>query len=426
MPPRKILYVHPSNELYGGDRMLLWILKLLPRDTYAPHVVVPNDLPYEGLLTRELHAIDVPYQELKLGVLRRRYQSVPGMALFTWRTLASAWQMARFCRANQVALVHSNSTAVVAGALAARLAGIPHVWHVREIITTPERLHRGMAQLLWRLSSRVLTVSSPVREHLLAAQPELAYKTRVVYDGLDPSPFIRVDPDAVAQQRRAWGLGPKDSADGGLLIGMVGRISSWKGQELLVRAAAPVLVNHPQAHLALVGGNVPGEEWREEALRDLIRELGIAERVHLEGFRTDVPVVMGSFDVFCLPSTRPDPFPGVVLEAMAAGLPVVATAHGGPLEQVVEGETGYLVSPDGPEQMSQALERLAQDGALRRTLGTAGRMRMLARFSTARYVEEVVAVYETLLAESARRRSRRIWPWHARKADSATHRVRKT
>lgn len=392
MPEHSILYVHPSNELYGGDRMLLWIVKLLPRSSYAPHVVVPNDLPYEGLLTRELDATGVPHHALRLGVLRRRYQNLPGMALFGWRTLASAFSLARFCRRKHVALLHSNSTAVVAGALAARLAHIPHVWHVREIITAPRWLNRVIAALLYRLSDRVLTVSGPVRDHLLAVQPALAPKTLVVHDGLDPTPYLGVAPDAVAAQRRAWGV----DADG-VVIGMVGRISSWKGQDLLLRAAAPVLAAHPAVHLVMVGGNVPGEEWREQALRTAIAELGLQQRVHLEGFRPDVPLVMRSMDVFCLPSTRPDPFPGVVLEAMAAGLPVVATAHGGPLEQVLEGQTGFLVPPDAPEPMAAALERLVRDAELRRTLGDAGRARMLALYTTERYVQAVDEVYRQLL-----------------------------
>jgi len=231
----------------------------------------------------------------------------------------------------------------------------------------------------------------------LAAQPALADKTLVVHDGLDPAPFMQVAPAVVAEQRRAWGLGPQD-----VLIGMVGRISSWKGQDLLVRAAAPLLTQHAHVHLALVGGNVPGEEWREEELRRTVRELGIAERVHLEGFRTDIPLVMASLDIFCLPSTRPDPFPGVVLEAMAAGLPVVATAHGGPLEQVVEGETGLLVSPTDAAEMGAALERLVQNLELRSALGQAGRARLLRYYTTDQYVNNVEKVYRDLLPSGGR------------------------
>ncbi|NLG26917.1 MAG: glycosyltransferase family 4 protein [Chloroflexi bacterium] len=393
MPPHSVLYVHPSNELYGGDRMLLWIVRLLDRAQFTPHVVVPNDLPYEGLLTGELDALGVTHHADRLGVLRRRYQSIPGMALFGWRTLASAMRLARYCRRHCVELVHSNSTAVLTGALAARLAGVPHVWHVREIITTPGWLNAVIARLLYHLSASVLTVSTPVREHLLAAEPRLAPKTHVVYDGLDAAPFGQPDGAAVAAQRASWGV-PTD----GIVLGMVGRISSWKGQDLLLTAAAPVLAAHPSAHLALVGGNVPGEEWREQALRYQIDALGLTPRVHLEGFRTDIPLVLASYDVFCLPSTRPDPFPGVVLEAMAAGLPVVATAHGGPTEQVVDGETGYLVSPEEPAALSAALERLLGDADHRRALGAAGRKRLLAIYTTERYVRAVEGVYQRLLS----------------------------
>jgi glycosyltransferase involved in cell wall biosynthesis len=265
---------------------------------------------------------------------------------------------------------------------------------VREIILQPAWLRGTIARLLYALSDRVVTVSGAVRDHLIETQPRLARKTVVVHDGMDATSFVQANAAGALALRETWGVSSDD-----LVVGMVGRISSWKGQELLLRAAAMAMRQQPGIHVILVGGNVPGEEWREENLRALIGELGIADRVVLAGFRLDIPEVMASFDVFCLPSTRPDPFPGVVLEAMAAGKPVVATAHGGPLEEVVDGETGFLVSPHDPTEMAAAIERLRANPDLRQAMGQAGRQRVLVNFTTRKYVEGVEAVYRDLIGE---------------------------
>jgi glycosyltransferase involved in cell wall biosynthesis len=390
---RNVLYVHPSDELYGADRSLLRLVKSLNQSQYVPHVVVANDVPYEGLLTHELAKHHISYQKVKLGVLRRQYQNVPGMGLFLYRTLVSAVQLARYCRQQRIDLVHSNSTAVIAGGMAARLARVPHIWHVRELITQPTWLNKFMANNLLLWADQVIAVSQPVHDHLLVTQPRLSRKTAVIHNGIDPDPFLCPDEAEVRKMRQAWG-----AMDETVIVGMIGRISSWKGQEFLLEAVKYLMPLNTDVRIVLVGGNIPGEAWREAALRQLVLDLGLEYHVSIQEFRLDIPVVIAAFDVFVLPSTRPDPFPTVVLEAMAAAKPVVATAHGGALEQVKDKETGFLVSPTDPADMATAVHKLIHTPQQRHVMGRAGRARLLQHFTTARYVQEIATIYEQVLA----------------------------
>ena len=392
MANNNVLLVHPSNELYGADRSLLRLARSLDKDQYAPFVIVANDLPYEGLLTQELTRSGIPSAEVNLGVLRRQYRNPTGIMKFGYRTLASARSIADYCQEKRIDVIHTNSTAVIAPGIAARRTGLPHFWHVREIITQPAWLNKLISGSLNRYADTVIAVSGPVKENLLKAQPALESKCVVVHNGIDPQDFLSVPPAERDRLRQSWGA----SADT-VVVGMVGRISAWKGQEFFLEAASHVAEAGQDVRFVLVGGTVLGEEGRKQALEQQAEDLGLANHVVIDDFRLDVPAVMAAFDVFVLPSTRPDPFPTVVLEAMAAGKPVLATAHGGALEQVNVPETGLLVSPTDVSELVAAMRQLVQNPEQRLAMGQAGRARLLAHFTTDRYVRDIQELYARAL-----------------------------
>jgi glycosyltransferase involved in cell wall biosynthesis len=394
MDQKQILYIHPSNELYGADRVLLRLVRDLDKQKYAPHVIVANDLQYEGLLTDQLAAAGIQNAELNLGVLRRKYQTPQGLGLFSYRTVQSSRKMLTYCTDNGIDLIHTNSTAVLSGGPTARRAKLPHIWHVHEIITKPSWLNQLIAGTLHRYADMVIAVSGPVRDHLLAAKPALENKVVVVHNGIDPEKFLNVSPRDVDRLRKSWGAN-SDS----IIVGMVGRISEWKGQEFLLEAVRRVVEAENKAHIVIVGGTVPGEEQRVIELQRKVDASGLAERVFIDNFRLDIPAVLAAFDIFVLPSIRPDPFPTVVLEAMASGKPVVATAHGGAIEQVVDGETGYLVSPASTAEMEDALKKLVRNSAEREHMGRAGQERLMKNFTTERFVQDIEQLYGQVLTK---------------------------
>lgn len=391
LKPKALLFVHSSNELYGSDKSLLELVRRLDRARYSPLVILPNDLPYQGELGAALNQAGVSNMVVNMAVLRRRYFSPLGITKLLTRVVLGTYHLVRIMRQEKTALVHSNSSAVLCGAFASSLLGIPHIWYVREIVQAPTLVRRALNHLIaWR-STRVVVNSNAVARHLLQDVPHLNERIVVIPPPVDTDRFHPGNDGN--RVRREWGLNEKD-----ILFGMVGRIHWWKGQDDFLAAAARVLRHVPHAYFAIVGDVVPGEEFRRDALKAQAAALGIERRVIWAGYRRDIPDVMAALDVLVLASSAPEPFGRVLIEAMATGKPVIATAHGGPLEIVVPEETGLLVPPRSPSHLAAAMIRLAQDAALRQRMGEAALVHVRDTYTLERHVEAFERLYEDMLS----------------------------
>jgi glycosyltransferase involved in cell wall biosynthesis len=194
----------------------------------------------------------------------------------------------------------------------------------------------------------------------------------------------------------------RSSSRRGVAIGMLGRVGTWKGQELLLDAAAIVCRENPDTHFVLAGGVLDGNISDLRALEVRARDLGIADRVAIQEYCYDVPEFLRKLDVFVQPSLRPDPLPTTILEAMASGKPVVAAAHGGASEMVVDGVTGVLTPPGDASALANAILRLVRDPAARSSMGAAGRERVTREFSPARFTAGYLQAYRELAAAQRR------------------------
>lgn len=275
----------------------------------------------------------------------------------------TALALSRLLRRLKPRLVHV--TEVWPPALvAARLARVPRVLVTHHTPELPRR-DNAAGRLWWRLG--------------WATRPEAIYTSEAdrSRDGRSPSHVV---PLGIDVDRFAAGTPVLE----GTIVGNVARLAAQKGQRALVEALPLVRERHPEARLVIAGEG----ELREE-LEQLAVEQG--EHVVLLGNRSDVPDLLASFDVFAYPSR----FEGLcvaVLEAQAAGVPVVATPVGGIRETVVDGETGLLVPPDDPPALAAAIVRLLDDRELARRL--AAQAREQARgYSTERMVERTLALY---------------------------------
>ncbi len=396
--PIRVLFVHAADELYGSDVILLAIVRGLDPRRAVATVVLPNDLPYEGRLTSALRDAGVPVRSMRLGVLRRRYYTPFGMLRFASALAISTLRLARLIRRQRVDVVHSHTAAVFSGALAARLAGRPHVWHVSEIVERPRVVNRALARVVPALADRVVAVSTAVVAAMRSGRPRDDARWSVIHNGIDAERFVAGDRAAArAALRREAGI-PADA----VVVGMIGRVGTWKGQELLLDAFVQVARADAGARLLLVGGGVGGD-GAMDVLRARVAELGVAERTVVWGFRGDVPALLAAMDVFVQPSLNPDPFPTTVLEAMSAGLPVVATAHGGPAEMLVEGESGFLTAPGDATEMADRILELVRDSRLRSAMGAAGATRVRAEYGIAGFAARYEAIYASLAEVTGRR-----------------------
>jgi glycosyltransferase involved in cell wall biosynthesis len=338
-------------------------------------------LPTAGDLAADLRAAGVEVLIRPLGVLRRGAMSAAGLAGVAAAAARDAAALGTLIRRRHVALVHSNTSVVVGGAAAAIASRRPHVWHVREIFTGFERAWPAYRRLL-QTAAAVPCVSKAT-----AAQFSPARQARVIYDGLAVE--ARRAPRAAA--RAALGL-PEDAP----VVAVLGRISSWKGQDVLVRAlAVPAL--RDRGAIGVIAGEVwPGAEDRLDAVRTLSAELAVNDRVRFVGFRNDVENVYGAADLIAVPSTAPDPLPGAAIEAAAAGCTVIASAHGGLPEIITDGETGRLVAPGDAAALAGAAAELLDDARERERLGAAAAADVRERFAPGRLLAAIHELYDSL------------------------------
>lgn len=296
--------------------------------------------------------------------------------------LPAALALARVIRRQQADVIHlgnglrANFDGILAGVMTRR----PIVCHVKGF-------EKYGARERWaaRRTRTLVCMTQAVLDHYRAAGM-WAGDERVVYDAVDEAWLRPARP--VEEVRHELGI-PRDAP----CIGIAGNIQEWKGQRIVVEALGQ-LSAFPDLHCVIAGGvHRAGEVYARE-VQARIAALGLTERVHLVGFRTDIPEVMNAWDVVVHASVRPEPFGRVILEAMLLGKPVIATAAGGVPELIDDGRTGWLVPPGDAAALSTCLQRALAARAEAQTIGARARDWARQHFSLARQVAEMSAIYE--------------------------------
>ena len=381
---RRVLYVNASGDTLGGaERCLLDVVTRIGEFGWRAHVA----LPFHGELEKELTRAHVPTYVTELGVLRSRQElRSPKLVWRLFCTLPAAFALAQHIRRAGIDLVHSNSSAVLAGALAARLTGRPHVWHVREILRGPS--WRILRRAVLRFSTRIVCISSAVARNVTAGSADACRKVAIIHDGVDVD-FLSPGVDAAGRRERCR-------------VAMIARVNPWKGHELFLRAARLALFAEPTTEFFAVGGHIPVYDGLRRRLEALSLELAIDEALTRTGHldRRALKEFLSDVDVLVLPSTMPEPGGLVVLEGMAMARAVIATAHGGPLDLIDDGIDGVLVAPNDPAGLAEAIVELVRDPDLRMSLGRRARAKVEASFSLPSHVAALAATYDELLGPS--------------------------
>jgi glycosyltransferase involved in cell wall biosynthesis len=375
---RTVLLLHSSAGRYGADRQLHAIATGLDPQRYRPLVVLPE----EGELAGDLRAAGVEVLVRRLAVLRRALLTPTGLPRVGARAAGDARALARLVRQRKAALIHTNTSVTLGGMPAARLARVPHVWHVREIYSDFARTWPAFRRLL--LTADAL----PCVSEATRAQFGEAPAARVLHDGL------AIEPRRAARDTALAALGIPGNP---FVCAVLGRISPWKGQDVLIRALAQPALERRNAIALVAGAAWSVEEKREGELMGLAAQLGVETRVRLLGFRDDPDTVLGAADVVVVPSTSPDPLPNSALEAAAAGCCVVASDIGGLPEIVSDGETGRLLPPGDPAVLAEALAQLASAPSEIDRLGRAAAADVGVRFTREALIERVQALYDEVL-----------------------------
>ena len=380
----RVVYVDHVARMSGGE---IALLRLLPHlEGVNPHVILAEDGPLLGQLqlagiSAEVLPLADCARNLRKANVRRG--GVPSAAAAA--SAAYVLRLARRLRALQPDLVHTNSLkAGVYGSLAAKHAGIPVVWHVRD------RLAHDY------LPPAAITLVRRMSRHLAAAVVANSRATMATLEA-DNAPTVIYSVVPEAMQRRTTAVGRVDGRP--MTFGIVGRLAPWKGQHVFLEAFARAFPGGSE-QAVVVGGALFGEDEYGRDLAALARRLGVAERVDFRGFRHDVWAELSRLDALVHASVTPEPFGQVVLEGMAAGVPVIAAEAGGPAEILQHERTGILYPPNDAAGLAAAMRRMT-DPALRTRLTSA------AREEVRRYEPQVVAAELQRLYEAVAARGRR-------------------
>jgi L-malate glycosyltransferase len=380
VPIRRIAYVSHSSHLGGAELSLLDLLSELDRRRFEPRVFLPR----AGDLSAALSSAGIGFDFVPaLRSLRRRggplRRAGSGLAaLGSW--LSVDRQLARW----KPALLHANSTTAALFSVGpARWRGIPIVWHVRDVVPLG-----ALGGFLARRCTRVIAVSRCAAQAVGADEPP--GKVVRIHNGIDVSRFANGSRD---RGRRRLGVGDAP------LVLSIGQIVPWKNHGVLLDAARRVHAQDPTVRFCIAGGDEDGaRSSREErkALEGRIAREGLEGVVRLLGFQRDVPDLLAAADVF-VHAAYPEPFGRVVVEALAAGRPIVAVrGEHGPSEILDDHLDARCVAPRGEDLADAVLERLSRGGGS----GEAGQRHASKCFDRKVMAERTMAVYRELLEES--------------------------
>jgi glycosyltransferase involved in cell wall biosynthesis len=361
--------VHLITELDSGGAQtaLLRYLTHHDRSRYRPTVVCL----YNGdqVVAQQIRALGIGVVDVGLT---RPYR------------LDALWRLYKLLREERPSILHCWMVhANLLGRLVGRLARLPVIITSRRNVEIGGPWRERAKRLTRRLDDAVIAVCELARQVEIERTGAAPDKVVTIYNGIDP--FPAVPSETVAQLRHDFGL----RSDAPVAI-CVSRLHPQKGHEDLLAAWRRVTAVYPHVDLLIVGDGRRRSELERLAARQ--------SHVHFTGQRDDVAELLALSDLLILPSLW-EGLPNVVLEAMAAGLPVVATAVGGTPELVIDGKTGLLVPPRDPAALAQAILALLTEPDLAQRLGENGRLRVADQFTIRQMVQQTEQLYQRLLAE---------------------------
>lgn len=390
----RVLQVVRNLDIGGAQEVVRTLARNLQEEGHMAVVCTLRD----GPLRSDLEALGVPVE-----VVRPRARSVLSPVSWIRETQRIKSEFAELVKQREIDVIQTHLLRSVDFAIASlrRTDSLPLVfWTFHNVNFVLRREHvkghtwllgpkRMAYRYLYRFGSRrvngLIAVSDETRRAMLEEIGDVTDRIHVIPNGVDADLYQRQE---VRQEVRR-DLGVDESAP---LIIMVGTFKKQKGHTYLIDALSRIVDHHPDVRVLFVGDG----ELRDEVERRIVTT-GLGEVVQLLGNRRDVPRLLGASDMFVLPSLW-EGLPMALLEAMAAGLPCIATRVSGSSQVIEQGSSGLLVQPGDADDLEIALRRLLADRALADALGRAGRQRVLDHFSSRQQARKHIELFRTELA----------------------------
>lgn len=371
---KNVLFIHQSSEMYGSDKTLLFLIQdIIDLGNINPIVVLPN----RGPLSDELDKLGVHLIFLPIIKLSRGMFNFKNIISLPFLSLSSVIKLNNQLRGVEINVVYSNTLAVLLGALYSFLFRKKHIWHVHEIITKPKIIVRLYPFILSYFSEIIIFNSKASCNHIVKDSLRLSRKSIVIHNGIDR----KISKNKENNFRKDI-LGFSDSD---LIIVLVGRISRWKGQSLLLDVFNKIKEENNNVKLLFVGSTPIGQDLYLKELKESIVNYNLVSEVKIVPFQSNIWDVWDNIDIAVVPSTEPEPFGLVAVEAMLACKPLVVANHGGLCEIVEHKKTGLLFKPNDQDDLALNLNYLIKNRNLRKEISHNGQTHAREKFSSKQY-----------------------------------------
>jgi len=372
MNNNSIIFFHPSSELYGSDKILVYVMKTF--SDYKKTLILCEEGPLIELVKNE--CTDVMIHILPtLPIIRKKNFKPNGIIKFIFTLVVFRKDINRLIK-EKPSIIYLNTLATLPVLFYYR--NIMKIIHVHEILKNNSLLHKTINRVAIRKSDALICVSNAVRDNLIeVANTEISGKIKVVYNGINFKKEEMDDNNILL------------NTDNRILnFALIGRIKpSHKGQCLLLDAIAKLSSEHlSQCHFYFVGSPVPGQEYMQDEVITKIHTLNLGTKVTIIPFIKKIEQIYEQTDVVIVPSTFDDPFPTTVLEAMFFNKPVIGTRVGGIPEMIIDAETGFLVNRDDVSDLSMKIAYFIDNRDIIQEMGEKGRIFFEKNFSEESFV----------------------------------------
>ena len=379
-----ILLVGHSGDMYGASRSLIKLVRILDKN-YEVYVLLPE----AGILHKELSNI-LPGDRIlileNLYIFTRKSFKLKYIGSTMARFINNLFKIRKIISRYDIRIIHTNSGVVPAPALAAKISGLKHIWHIREWFGDFKKFWPIYSAYMTRFSDRVVCVSKTMADQFNGHK-----KVITIYNGFE-IPQIKTEisiPEALQQNL--------NQAD--LVLGCTSRIRLIrKGQEYLIEAIGIITQKTGKnIQAVLIGDYVPGYEWQKDTISVLIKKYHLEDRIHFMGHLANPLPYYKLFDVFVLPSGEPEPFGGVIMEAMSLALPVIGSNAGGTTEQIANAQNGYLFENKNAEDLADKIGLFLNDPLSIKLFGKCSKERLEKYFSLELHKKNILRLYEEMI-----------------------------
>lgn len=383
---RNILIVGHSGDMYGASRSLSKLARILDRG-YTVYVLLPEKGELYHTLSRILPSERILIYE-DLYIFTRKSFKLQYLASTLFCFLKNLYKIAHIISQYKIAIIHTNSGVVPAPALAAKIKGIKHIWHIREWFGDFRKFWPFYSGYIKAFSDRIVCVSQT-----MASQFGNSKKVKAIYNGFE-IPDIQSKPVLNSDLTQKL-------KDADLILGCTSRIRLIrKGQEYLIEAIGILSQKtDKKIHAIIIGDYVPGYEDQKLVIDSLISKYKLEDQIHFLGHLNDPLPYYQFFDVFVLPSGEPEPFGGVIMEAMSIGLPVIGSNAGGTTEQIADGWNGYLFENQNAEDLANKIGLFLAKPSNLPLFGTRSKERIEKHFSLEIHQANISELYRGISSE---------------------------